>query len=172
MDRTTSLCSEPFLSYVSASKFTSTTTRKAKLCFPQALHQQHRGVDSNWARSSCACNSHGEESASKDVREHQRCQQPPASMFPFKPLLSTSYVLSICLCMAKNKRWEDVLHFLFIPHIKLWTQISYTLYWLNQNISGIFHQCFRKDYTDSFHNMGHLHGNSTGWRNMVSAPFI
>lgn len=77
--------------------------KSGALRFLQALHQQHRGVDSSWTSSSCACNSHSEEPAPKDVREHQRCQQAPASTFPFKPLLSTSYFLSICLCTPKKK---------------------------------------------------------------------
>lgn len=38
----------------------------------------------------------------------------------------------------EEKRWEDVLHLLFIPHVKLWIHTSYRLHWVNQNISDIF----------------------------------
>lgn len=133
------------------------------LCFLRAPHQQHWGVDSNGTSSSCACNSHSEEPASKDVREHQRCQQAPASTFLFKPLLCTSYALSTCLCMAKKKRGGK-LCFIFCLCC-MWSWGSTCLTGFNGSGKMLLvcsHQCFPKDYTGSFQNTGHLHGNSLG----------
>lgn len=88
--------------------YLNTATRKTQpLSFLQAPKAAW-GVDSSWTSSSCACNSRSEEPVSRRVREHQRCQQAPASTFPFKPVLCTvsypSKVLNICLGMAKKKR--------------------------------------------------------------------
>lgn len=39
---------------------------------------------------------------------------------------------------GKEERWEAVLYFLFIVHVKLGIYMSYRLYWVKQKVPGIF----------------------------------
>lgn len=37
----------------------------------------------------------------------------------------------------EEERWEPVLYFLFMLHVKLGIHVSYGLYWVRQNAPGI-----------------------------------
>lgn len=121
-------------------KFLNSATRKSKLCGSYRLSTSSIGVltaiEQAAAALATATARNQRPRMSESIRDVSRLLPAP---FPSNVcfVLLTSYK-HMPVHRKEEKRWEDVLYFLFMPHVKLWIHISYRLYWVNQNNSGIF----------------------------------